>query len=83
MDRILSAVGQLDKAIAFFQGGEPALAEGRLKVAVDVIGREICFACRGLGAQARADGARFDGAGPHFPCPDCGAKASDGWGGGR
>lgn len=80
MDRILSAVTQIDRAIAFFQAGEPALAEGRLRVAIDVIGREICFACRGLGAQARADGYRFDGAGPDCPCPDCGAKAS---GGGR
>lgn len=80
MDRILSAVTQIDRAIAFFQAGEPALAEGRLRVAIDVIGREICPECRGYGAQARRDGYRYDSAGPDCPCPDCGARAD---GGGR
>ena len=83
MDRILSAVGQLDRAIAFFRAGEPALAEGRLRVAIDVIGREICPHCRGYGPSARVDGYRYDSAGPDCPCPTCGTKASDSWGGAR
>ncbi len=35
--------------------------------------------CGGHGPHARPDGARFDSAGPHFPCPSCGARASDSW----
>lgn len=74
----MGAIKQIDRAIAFYEAGEPALAEGRLRVALDVIGRELCRECRGYGAQARVDGYRYDSAGPDCPCPSCGATASGG-----
>ncbi len=87
--RIAAAQALLDRASRMPEGPE---RDGRIRAASTTLeqcsralrsiawpqGAEVvCLACRGLGAQARADGWRYDGAGAGFPCPDCGAKASD------